>query len=469
MEPSGGIDREELRTRIALFRHGLVAGLESAHLEHGELMVELRKIARRKHGIPGSRRTKVSVKTLRRWLVTLRRGGLEALKPKLRGDYGVCRAVPEEWLQKAVVLRQEVPSRSASTLVEILKRLPECPAINVHTLDKALRRLGMTRKQLPKPKERKRRWRARHVNDLWQGDASDGVWLADPRTPDRKIQTTLFLWIDDVSRLVPHAEFFFDEKLPRLERTLKLALLKRGVPNRTYSDNGKVYRATQFDAAQKEMGINPIHSRAYRPEGRGKIERIFRTIQEELYPEIYAAQKAGRMQTLQEVNEALWAWLDCVYHNRVHREIKQPPLQAYREGLTLIVSADPVKVARAFLWRFKRKVSANGFLSLKGNTYSVDPAWAGRSIELRCDPFDLSRIEVYQECRPIAVAHARILKTSFLLEIHPLRALPPAQPSGVSFLDLLRSEHRRQQAAEIGVLSFRDALTLPNDNKEAHP
>jgi transposase InsO family protein len=456
-------DRETMATEVALFRHSLVAELASPHLERGELTRELRKIARRKHRIPGSRRrNRVSVTTLRRWLGSYRRGGLQALKPGLRADHGVSRVIPEQWLKRAVALRHEVPSRSARVLVEILERLPEYPGINPHTLDKALKRLGATRKLLGKPKPRTRRWSARHVNDLWQGDATDGVWLPEAPNSEGKIQTTLFLWLDDVSRLVVHAEFFFDEKLPRMERTLKIALLRRGVPLRNYVDNGNVYIALQYKAALAELKIKPVHTRVRRPQGRGKIERIFRVIQDDFYPEVYKA----KIQTLSDLNESLWAWLECVYHNRVHSELKRTPLEVYRDGLEGIRVADPVEVARAFLWRFKRKVSANGFVSLFGNTYSVDPTWAGRTLELRCDPFDLARMDVYQERCPVARAHVKILKKARCLEIEPLRLPPPTEPSGVSYLDLLRAERRTQQAAEVGKISYREALIERNNKEE---
>ena len=47
----------------------------------------------------------------------------------------------------------------------------------------------------------------------------------------------MFCFIDDHSRLVPHCEFFFDEALPRLERVLKIAILRRGLPQAVYVDN----------------------------------------------------------------------------------------------------------------------------------------------------------------------------------------------------------------------------------------
>lgn len=455
-------DREELRTQIALFRHSLVAPLVSSELEHGELKNELSRLAARRHDVPGRGKRKFSVATLRRWLTRFREGGLEALKPSLRDDYGKSRAIPEEWVKKAMSLRAEIPSRSARVIVEILERLPEYPGINIHTLDGVLRRNDMPRRLRPKPVgKRKKRWSAKHVNHIWQGDATPGVWLPNPCDKEgKKLQTSLYLWIDDVSRLVPFAQFFFDEKLPRMERTLKLSLLRRGVPKVCYTDNGHVYRSTQFAAALAELGVHPVKSRVYYPQGRGKIERLFGVIQSDLYPELYKAIQDGSIQFLSQLNEALWAWLERVYHQRVHSETKMTPLQAYREGIEHVRAADPVQVARAFLWRYSRVVSKNGFISLFGNSYSVDPSWAGRKLELRLDPFDLSDIQVYKDARPVAKAKVREMKNSTIpgLDIEALKAPTPVEPSGVSFLDVLRREYRQQQAAEMGEISFLDAL-----------
>lgn len=457
-------DREELRTRIALFRHSLVAPLVSTQFGRGELTRELRRLARKKHRIPGSKRKRVGVSTLRRWLALYRADGLEALKPKLRDDHGTSRTIPEQWVVKAMELRNEVPSRSARVIVEMLARLPGYPesGFKPRTLHDILVRRGLPRRLVPLPKKRKKRWRADHVNCIWQGDATPGVWLPNQADPGgKKVSTALYLWEDDFSRLVPYASFFFDEKLPRMERTLKMALLRRGVPTAVYTDRGHVYRALQFSATLAELDIKPIKSRAYYPSGRGKIERLFGIIQADFYPEAYKAIDEGSLRTLADLNESLWAWLECVYHRRIHSEIEMTPLKAFRDGLEHVRPADPVKVGRAFLWRYQRTVSKNGFISLLGNTYSLDPEWAQQRIELRLDPFDLSRVDVYRDCRPVARALVRTLKKSSVLglDLERLEPRPVLKPSGVSFLENLRREYRRQLAAELGEVSFRDAFT----------
>ncbi len=58
----------------------------------------------------------------------------------------------------------------------------------------------------------------------------------------------------------------------------------------------------------------------------------------------------------------------------------------------------------AFLWREKRKVRKDATLSLQGNRYQVEPQWAGRTLELRFDPFDLSQVELYLDGTGLGLA-----------------------------------------------------------------
>jgi hypothetical protein len=223
----------DLVTEIALFRYGLIAQFVHTPPDPGQRESLLREIAARTYSIPGSTRKHVSLTTLRRYLKTYRDQGFDALRPSPRADGGSPRAFPSTVLERAVALREEQPARTTQTLVDILQRdesliLPH--AINVHTLTTHLRLRGKTRRLLGQATKVYRRFERDHVNSLWQGDAMVGPWLPDPQGPGRQRRAHLFCFIDDHSRLVPHAEFFFDEALPRMERVLKVALLRRGVP-----------------------------------------------------------------------------------------------------------------------------------------------------------------------------------------------------------------------------------------------
>jgi len=449
-------DPHDLNTDIALFRYGLIAQLVHTPPDTGQQERLLREIASHTYTIPGSTRTHVSITTLRRYLKTYREKGFDALRPGPRTDVGAPRAFPPEVLDKAIALREEQPSRTTQTIVDILQRdeslsLPR--SVNVHTLTTHLRRRGKTRRVLAQTGKTYRRFERDHVNSLWQGDALVGPWLPDPYAPGKKRRAHLFAFIDDHSRLVPYAEFFFDEALPRMERVLKVALLRRGVPLAVYVDNGQVYSSTQFSAACATLGIQRIQTAPYSPEAKGKIERWFETLRAQFLPEV----DASNLTTLADLNESLWAWLECVYHQHEHSETKQTPLARYTAGLEQVRHADPETVRRAFLWREKRKVRKDATLSLQGNRYQVEPQWAGRTIELRFDPFDLSQIELYLDGACLGLATVLVQNRQRHLAVERLATEPPDPPkpkSSLDYLAALRAEYHAQQQRKLGPLQF---------------
>ncbi|GAB6174331.1 hypothetical protein JCM15765_38090 [Paradesulfitobacterium aromaticivorans] len=82
----------------------------------------------------------------------------------------------------------------------------------------------------------------------------------------------LFAIIDDYSRLIVHGEFYWDEKLPRLEDALKKAILRHGVPEQFYCDNGSVFSSHHLVRICARLKIRLSHSRPYRPQGLGYVK-----------------------------------------------------------------------------------------------------------------------------------------------------------------------------------------------------
>ena len=451
-------DRYDLTTEIALFRYGLIAALVHDPPAPGQLELALREIAAKPYRIPGSTRTRVSVTTLRRYLHTYRTQGFEALRPPPRADTGLPRAFAPDVLAKAIALREAQPSRTTQTLVDILSRdesLTLANPLNAHTLTTHLRQCGKTRRRLAQNPTVFRRFEREHVNALWQGDLLFGPWLPDEQRPGQQRRTHLFCFLDDHNRLVPYAEFFWDETLPRMERVLKLGILRRGVPQAVYVDNGRVYSSTQFNAACATLGIRRIQGRPYHPEGRGKQERFFETLRLRFLPEV----TASAITRLRDLNDSLWAWLDRIYHQSEHSETHQTPLARYTAGLDQVRPADPELLRCAFLWREKRKVQRDATIALQGNRYQVEPQWVGRTLELRFDPFDLSQMELYLEGQ--ALGPATVLTQTRQRHIAVARAAtdppgPPPAPAALDFLAALRAEQQAQQAHELGRLAFVD-------------
>jgi len=326
---------------------------------------------------------------VRRYLAAYQAHGFESLLPKTRRDAGQPRVIDQAVIAQAIALREQQPSRTTPMIAEILKR--EGKLVNPHTLTTHLRMAGKTRRLLRTDHVAYKRFERDHVNALWQSDASDGPWLPDPdrMVPNRMRRTHLIAFVDDHSRLVTYAQFFFDEALPRLERVFKVALLRHGVPAAIYVDNGAIFNANQFRAACATLRTEVIYASPYHPRGKGKIEQLWNQIQTSFYPEV----AASNITDLDTLNQSLWAWLDRIYHVREHGETGQTPFARFAAGADQIRIVDgpskghlPETLRLAFQWRATRSVSRQATIKFQGNTYHVDPAWCGQVIELRFDP-----------------------------------------------------------------------------------
>ena len=455
-DPEGTEDIETRRTQIALFRYGLIAPLLHRELERGEIVAHLRQTAAQHQPIPESSRTTISFPTLWRWLISYRKQGFEGLKPQPRRDGGIPRQVPAEAIEQAILLRREVPSRSAATIAQILARDHHLPLVKESTLRHILAAKGYGRGQSGVTPQPVKRFEREKVNALWQGDAMTGPWLPDPERPGKMRRAHLFAYIDDYSRLVPYAEWFWEQALPRMERVLKLGILRRGLPLAIFVDNGLVYASTQFGAALATLGIRRIHSSPYFPRSRGKVERWFGVVRQTFLPEVEAA----HITTIEELNASFWAWLEIIYHRRTHSETGQTPLERYQQGLEQVKSADPVVLQKAFLWRERRRVSRTGTISLQGNTYAIDPQFIGREIELRFDPFELDQLEVWLDGRCLGPARVIQLQRGYHLKVEGLTGAPqsPQQQAKINFLAALRTEYDALLRKELGRIHFIQAF-----------
>ena len=104
----------------------------------------------------------------------------------------------------------------------------------------------------------------------------------------------------------------------------------------------------------------------------------------------------------------------------------------------------------AFLWEATRSVhAATATISFHGNTYEVDAALAGRKVTLTYSPFDLAGaavpIQVSYRGTSCGTARPHVIKRHChpKVKIPPRAAQPPAEPTGISYLDLLDAQRTR--------------------------
>ena len=333
--------RAERARAIGLFRYQLIREAADAALSTKERGKMVRELASREHLDPFGRRVRISRQTIDRWIRDWRAGGFDALVPNPRQ---CTPRTPAEVLELAVALRRENPQRTAAAIQRILRtQLGWAP--DERTLQRNFHRLGLTGATAGSAPAVFGRFEAEHPNDLWIGDVLHGL-----RISVRK--TYLFAFLDDHSRLVPGYRWGHAEDTVRLAAALRPALASRGVPNGVYVDNGSPYVDAWLLRACAKLGVRLVHSTPGRPEGRGKIERFFRTVREQFLVEITGEPDVvGRHYAadLAELNRLFTAWVETVYHRTVHSETGQTPLQRWSAGGPIPLPA-PETLTEAFLW-----------------------------------------------------------------------------------------------------------------------
>jgi transposase InsO family protein len=371
---------------VALFRFGVIADL--TQLPHGSkgLYGLIQKKAERVFDIPGTARTRIASETIRDWLKAYRRGGFDALVPKLRADRGQSRALPQNVVDALCSIKEHNPKLSVRLCIARARANGAVPAelpLPHSTVHRLLKQNGLMRKNREDPTTLdRRRFAFEKAGEMWMSDVMYGPSVFIEGRTKRK--TYLIALLDDATRVVPFAAFALSENTQTFLPVLKQAFMRRGLPQRLYVDNGANYRSRHLALVCAKLGIALIHARPYQPQGKGKQERWFRTVRMQLLPQLTAEDT----QSLDALNRKLWAWVEGEYHQSPHRGLdKMTPLDRWAQDADAVRLVDArLDLDDLFLFEATRKVQKDRTVSLNGVVYEVDAALVGQTVTLRYDP-----------------------------------------------------------------------------------
>lgn len=425
--------------KTALFRYGLIAPLVIETLPRGELTRRAREIAAHTYDIPYATRGQVSVDTLLDWAHRYRLEGLTGLAPQLRRDRGRSRAIPTGVADLIERLKRENPHRTGTTLLRelALSTGSDAPPVSASSLYRFLKARGLTSRELLKSKAERKKFEAELANQIWQSDMLYGPYVARPEGGKR--QVFLYAVLDDASRLIPHAQFYASEGLDSLLDCLRQAVAARGLPVRLYVDNGGPYRSNQLARIAASLGMLIVHTPPYQPEGRGKIERWFKSVREQFINNL----DRSRTLTLPELNERLWAWIDSAYHRTVHSSLATTPLLRWQRDIEHVRQIPPsTDIRRLFFYRVTRFVRRDLTFRLANRFYEAPAHLAGRRVEVRFDPLDCSQVDLYVngelEGRPRPVD--AVLNASIPRDSSSSTGGMPPEPTGINYVELVKEQ-----------------------------
>jgi putative transposase len=449
--------RVERARAIALFRYRLIREAADPALSPRERGRLVRAVAAGEHLDPSGKLVRVSRDSLDRWIRAWRAGGFDALVPRPRQPVP---RVPAEVVETAVALKRENPERTAAQVRRILRaQIGWAPG--ERTLQRRFADDPALTAPAPGTETVFGRFEATRPNELWVGDALHG-----PHLGGRK--TYLFAFLDDHARLLVGHRWGFAEDTVRLAAALRPALAARGVPDAVYVDNGSAFVDAWLLRGCAKLGVRLVHSTPGRPQGRGKIERFFRTVRDQFLVEITgtpAEQGRHLVTELAELNRLFTAWVETEYHSRVHSETGQAPIKRWSAGAPFPLPS-PAALAEAFLWEEVRTVTKTATVSLQGNSYQVDPALVGRRVELVFDPFDLLTVEVRHRGVPAGTAVPHRIERHSHLKARPETPAEPPPTTGIDYARLIEAAHHAQLARQVNyaALADRRAIEPPSDS-----
>jgi transposase InsO family protein len=423
-------DVKQRSEEVALFRHGLIGDL--VHLEPGTkgLYAKLQEKAAAEYKIPGTLRTQVAAETIRGWLRDYRKGGFDALKPRVRRDQGQSHAVPQEVADFLVATKDEHPDYSVQLVVQealASGKVPDGLQLAPSTVHRLLTRAGLMAKKPGDPTTKDhRRFTFEKAGDLWMSDVMHGpaVFVAG-----KKRKAYLIAMIDDATRVIPFASFALSENTAAFLPVLKEAVLRRGCPRRLFVDNGSAFKSHHLAVVCAKLGVTLIHARAYHAQAKGKIERWFRTVRLMLLPQL----KAADLQSLDALNRRLWTWVEAEYHRRPHRGLDgATPLDRWA------ALADEARflgddIDDLFLHEERRKVAKDRTVSLHSVIYEVDATLVDESVVLRYDPT--------RPGRPLQVwFKGAFVQNAKAVDVHANCFVKRETPAGLRLADLAEED-----------------------------
>jgi putative transposase len=395
----------------ALWRYGLISELLHGCSSGLTLAERQKEAAERAWNHPTQGLIRIKADTLRHWIYRYKKGGISCLEDRPRRDKGTS-LVPKSIIDKLTALRGEYPHATTERLLDILIEDGSWNAVRPSR--SALYRLAGLKGLKRKPTG------AAIVQEAhaFAYDAFGQMWIADflhgpkVRIGRQMKKTYLLAILDDATRYVVFAAFGWSEGTAALIDGLSMAIRRFGVPERFYTDNGSAFRSRHLAHVAAKLGMHLPHTPAYRPQGRGKVERFFRRVREQCLEGL-------KVESLEALQGALTEWLHT-YHHRIHDGIDCSPMNKRLASPKAIrMLPDVAQLDLFFGMQERRKIHRNGTLHLHGKVFDVKGALPGSVVEVHYLPWDLSLIHVGPERIP--AKQVDLVKNARRHELSPIR------------------------------------------------
>lgn len=333
-------------------------------------------------------------RTIETWLCRYRKHGVTSLDKQSRSDKNTQRKVQVAELAEAInevlpyLSRNKVGKIPKSTLYRCLleRRYFTRKQLAPTTFYRFIRENDLL--NLETTQKLRSAFAMQHANELWQGDTLHGPGIQQANGQWKK--TFLIAFLDDASRLITHAEFFYRDNTDNIIEAFRTALYKRGRPERLYFDNGSNYTSTEILQACVRLDIRLCHAPVRDGAAKGKIERFFRGFRDR-----FLVMHTG-FESLEQLNELTQDWVENHYNVQPHSGIQMKPLDRFTLDHSRIhYLANDEFTEEVFFVEHDRKVTNVNVFSINSQKYECPVDLRGKTIQVRYDRNRRDRFIVY--------------------------------------------------------------------------
>lgn len=333
-------------------------------------------------------------RTISTWLYRHKKHGITTLQNKTRSDKHAYRKVQVNQLAEAIheVLPTLAPNKTGVLPKSVLYRvlLKRGLFVRAQLAPTTFYRMVRTHHLLDAVAVEKQRlsFAMQFANQLWQADTLYGPTIKQPDGQWKK--TFLIAFIDDASRVIAHAEFFYRDNTENMVLAFRSALYKRGKPERLYFDNGSNYTSKEILQACVRLDIHLSHAPIRDGAAKGKIERFFRGFRDRfltLHP---------AFASLDELNRLTHQWVEEDYNAKHHSGIGMAPVDRFNLDRNRVkFLADDAYSAEAFFIEEDRKVGKTNVFSIHSARYECPVDLREKGVQVRYDRSRRDRFIVY--------------------------------------------------------------------------
>jgi len=374
---------------IATWRYEMIAFFFDKTLSPKEQNAALREKLSKAVLWPSGLEEPIPKSTLYRWRRAYEKYGFSGLLPKERKDKGKPRQDRSEWIEAAIHLLLEEPSRSLTILLIFLEtKFPKLTLKRV-TLYRELKRHSLYPLILRLRKKEKHlrvRFQAKEPHQIWQLDAKGSFPV---RLQNGVVLRMVVLTIlDDYSRAVLGVMVAATEHLGAAVKLFRKTAARWGLPWKLYMDRHSVYDSLSFRTGLALLGVYRIRSRARNAPARGKIEAYHRLLKAWFVREL----KHQEVVDLEHLDELLQATIELLYQNHYHSSIKAKPAEKLNQQLSKRQANMPDLLNSFWVHKRLKTHPKSGEVNIRGVLFRVPKDYAGHRLLFRYDPGDPKRV-----------------------------------------------------------------------------